>query len=97
MTRGITQTYSRAPSGERVYTTLVRFGTALPGRRRLPGHQPRLADLIDQRTVADFQRSGGLAAIPLVGPQRLQNHVALHFLDCRLRYMLQRHGFSADQ
>src|SRR5215469_1779741 len=52
--------------------------------------QARIPDFIEQRAIADAQRSRRLLAIPMIRLQHLQNHFPLQFPRRLARQLLQR-------
>src|SRR2546427_13212531 len=52
--------------------------------------EPSIANLVEERTIADFQCLSRLAAIPVVNLQRPQNDVLLQFASCFFGNSLER-------
>src|ERR1700731_4753234 len=52
--------------------------------------QARIPDFIEQRAIADAQRSRRLLAVPMIRLEHLQNHFPLQFARRLTRQLLQR-------
>ena len=56
------------------------------------GWQTGVANLIEQRPIADVEGASRLLAVPVVMLQHLQNDLAFQFMDRLAGYLLQRDG-----